>query len=120
MLSDGQEAQVVTLLDHGVERKVVAAVFGVSVRTASRAAALERARTRPQTLDELLRSLPTLDDVLAECERPSPGSRRSRRRPAWAEAAAQVETMEREAAELGLHAGGGDAAHGLDVDHGRP
>jgi hypothetical protein len=65
VLNRVQERQLERLVEAGVTQAVAARAFGVSPRTAQRSLARLRAEREPKTLDELIESLPTLDEMLA-------------------------------------------------------
>jgi hypothetical protein len=94
-LTEREQTQVALLLRHGLTRERVARAFDVSVRTVARAAAAERARTRPLTLEELLAEFADPFDVASLAYR-GPAVPPPRRRVAWQEAAARVAALEAE------------------------
>jgi hypothetical protein len=64
-LNEKAEQQLGLLLDCGVRQTIAARALGVSRRTVQRFEARRRRAAAPQTLEQLLDGMPTLNDVLA-------------------------------------------------------
>jgi hypothetical protein len=89
VLSPASESQLGALLDVGVRQEVAAVAVGCSLRTVQRYAARRRAASEPETLEELLASLPSVEEIVAGAPRP-PRAARGRSR-GWRTAAAALE-----------------------------
>jgi hypothetical protein len=88
------ERQLDALLDVVPQERAALAV-GISRRSVQRYAARRRKEAEPQTLDELLASLPSFEEITADDGRARPPARRRRRARArgWEEAARMLETQ---------------------------
>jgi len=74
------ERQLGLLVGAGVTVAVAASAVGCSRRTAQRVLARQRAGCEPETLEEVLAALPTLQEVLASFSVAPPRVRAPRRR----------------------------------------
>jgi hypothetical protein len=84
--------QLEVLLAAGVTQRRASLALGVSERSISRFVAQQRQPAPPETLEEVLGSLPRLDEVLADLDRPRPRPRRPPKRDrGWQAAAAWLE-----------------------------
>jgi hypothetical protein len=83
------DRQLEALLDAGVTQGVAASALGIGRRTVTRWVA--RRRRSPETLEELVASLPTVEELLAQPSRPPNRPRRNKGRPAWRDAAEALE-----------------------------
>lgn len=89
VLTPRVRGQLGALLDAGVTQQVAANALGISRRSVTRYVGGERGAGAPQTLAELIATLPTVEQVVADAERPQERRRRRRRAPKqWEEAAA--------------------------------
>jgi hypothetical protein len=86
------EEEAALLLDVGVRQTVVARACGVSTRTIQRIAARHRRDAVEPSLEQLLASLPSPEQVLAEPSHPV-RKRKRKRRPAWRDVADALETQ---------------------------
>jgi hypothetical protein len=77
VLTAKTQAQLGALLDAGIPQVVAARAVGISPRSVARFMARQREPAAPETLEEALDSLPGLDDVLADLDRPRPRRRRT-------------------------------------------
>jgi hypothetical protein len=79
-LNKVEERQLELLVEAGVTQEIAARALGVSRRTAQRALARLQAEREPETLEDLLASLPTIDEMLA-APPPTPTSHSPSTRP---------------------------------------
>jgi hypothetical protein len=90
VLTEPVERELAQLLDVGIRQRVAANALGISTRTVQRFTARRRA-AEAETLEQLLDRMPTLDEVLAENDRPPRRRRRRAPKRDWQEAARVLE-----------------------------
>jgi hypothetical protein len=88
--------QLAALLDCGVTQERAALAVGISRRTVQRFASRRKQHAEPQTLEQVLAEIPSLDQVIAAGARarPRPGARRKKRasESGWEQVARMLET----------------------------
>jgi transcriptional regulator with XRE-family HTH domain len=85
------EEQLAAMRDAGVTQERAAIACNIGRRTVQRWEARRGREPEPQTLEEVLASLPTLEEIMAD-DRPRPlGRRRRSRKRDWQKAARMLE-----------------------------